>query len=138
MTASDVPTTTGVPDNGFEGVRFLGFPVFESLVLWDLTRADKVADIRPGLAESWEQDKTDPTKWIFHLRQGVKFHDGTDWNADAVIWNFDRYLKKDASNSTRRQRGGDAGAQPLWYASYSKIDDATIEIDTLRPISYFP
>ena len=45
MTASDVPTTTGAPDNGYEGVRFLGYPVFEGLVLWDLTSADKLADI---------------------------------------------------------------------------------------------
>ena len=44
------------------GIRFR-FPVFESLVV-GLTRADKLADIRPGLAESWEQDKNDKTKWI--------------------------------------------------------------------------
>ena len=56
MTASDVPITTGAPDNGYEGVRFLGYPVFEGLVLWDLKSADKLADIRPGLAERWEQD----------------------------------------------------------------------------------
>src|ERR1041385_2005530 len=75
LTATDVPTTTGAPDNGGEGIRFLGFPVFESLVLWDLSRAARLAEIRPGLAESWEQDKNDPTKWVFHLRRGVKFHD---------------------------------------------------------------
>ena len=45
MTAADVPTTTGAPNNGFEGVRFLGYPAFEGLVLWDLSRAD-----RPGHA----------------------------------------------------------------------------------------
>ena len=48
MTASDVPITTGAPDNGYEGVRFLGYPVYEGLVLWDLKSADKLADIRPG------------------------------------------------------------------------------------------
>ncbi len=58
MTAGNVPTTTGQPDNGFEGMRFLGYPVFESLVLWDLSKSDVRADLRPGLAESWEQDKT--------------------------------------------------------------------------------
>ena len=113
MTASDVPTTTGAPDNGCEGMRFLGFPVFEGLVLWDLTRADKLAEIRPGLAESWEQDKNDKTKWIFHLRKGVKFHDGTDWNADAAIWNLDRFLQAGRAAIRPAQRRGDAGAQPL-------------------------
>jgi peptide/nickel transport system substrate-binding protein len=29
MTASDIPTTTGMPNNGFEGLRFLGYPIFE-------------------------------------------------------------------------------------------------------------
>ena len=33
MTAADVPTTTGMPNNGFEGMHFLGFPVFEGLLL---------------------------------------------------------------------------------------------------------
>ncbi|MFN9090711.1 MAG: 4-phytase, partial [Alphaproteobacteria bacterium] len=56
MTATDVPTTTGMPNNGFEGMRFLGYPVFESLVLWDLSRADQPAGIKAGLAERWEQD----------------------------------------------------------------------------------
>ena len=93
MTASDIPTTTGLPNNGFEGMRFLGYPIFEGLVLWDLTRTDQLATLRPGLAEKWEQEGEDGGKtWIFHLRHGVKFHDGTDFNADAVIWNLDRYF----------------------------------------------
>src|SRR5215472_7430424 len=105
MTASDVPTTTGAPDNGFEGLRLLGYPVYEGLALWNLTRADKLAEIRPGLAESWEQDENDKSKWIFHLRRSVKFHDGSDFNADAVIWNLDRYFKPDsqAGRSDRRR-----------------------------------
>ena len=45
MTASDIPTTTGMPNNGFEGMRFLGYPIFEGLVLWDLTRTDRLADL---------------------------------------------------------------------------------------------
>src|SRR3546814_14575481 len=80
-----------MPNNGYEGIRLLGYPVFESLALWDLSSADAVADIRPGLAESWTQSKDEPTKWTFKLRQGVKFHDGSPFDADAVIWNLERF-----------------------------------------------
>src|SRR6516225_7695480 len=67
MTASDVPTTTGMPNNGFEGMRFLGFPVFEGLVQFDLTRTDQLATLKPGLAEKWQQAEGDKKTWIFHL-----------------------------------------------------------------------
>jgi len=137
MTASDVPTTTGAPDNGFEGLRFLGYPVYEGLVLWDLTRADKVAEIRPGLAESWEQHENDKSKWLFHLRRGVKFHDGSDFNADAVIWNLDRYFKPDSPQADPTG-GAFARARDPWIVGYRKIDDDTVEIANPRPISYFP
>src|SRR5499425_1079394 len=137
MTASDVPTTTGAPNNGFEGLRFLGYPVYEGLVLWDLTRADKLAETRPGLAESWEQDESDRSKWIFHLRRGVKFHDGSDFNAEAVIWNLDRYFKP-ASPQADPTGGAFARARDPWIVGYRKIDDYTIEISNPRPLSYFP
>lgn len=45
----------------------------------------------PGLAQSWEALEGGKV-WIFHLRPGVKFHDGTPWNADALIENFRRVL----------------------------------------------
>lgn len=137
MTASDVPTTTGAPDNGFEGLRFLGYPVYEGLVLWDLSRADKLAEIRPGLAERWEQDASDNGKWIFHLRRGVKFHDGSDFNADAAIWNLDRYFKSDAPQFDPTGGALARGRDP-WITGYRKIDDYTIEISNPHPLSYFP
>jgi peptide/nickel transport system substrate-binding protein len=137
MTATDVPITTGAPDNGYEGVRFLGYPVFEGLVLWDLTRADKLASIAPGLAERWEQDANDKTKWIFHLRKGVKFHDGSDFNADAAIWNLDRYFKQDAPQFDPPGAAVTQARNPF-ITSYRKIDADTIEIINPRPLSYFP
>jgi peptide/nickel transport system substrate-binding protein len=48
------------------------------------------AKISPGLAESWEPDAAGTT-WTFNLKKGVKFHDGTDFNADAVCYNFNRW-----------------------------------------------
>jgi len=70
MTASDIPTTTGMPNNRFEGMRFLGFPIFEGLILFDLTKSDSLATLRPGLAESWKQADDDKKTWIFTLRKG--------------------------------------------------------------------
>ncbi|MDB5773960.1 MAG: 4-phytase [Herbaspirillum sp.] len=136
MTAADIPTTTGMPNNGWEGMRFLGYPIFESLVLWDLSHADRKATLRPGLAESWEQAKNDKKTWIFHLRHGVKFHDGTDFNADAVIWNLDRYLKKDSPQFEAAASGLTRVRMPI-LASYKKIDDYTVSFTTTQPASYF-
>src|SRR6201985_649978 len=137
MTASDIPTATGMPNNGFEGMRFLGYPIFEALVLWDLTRTDQLAPLRPGLAEKWEQDPSDSKTWIFHLRHGVKFHDGTDFNADAVIWNLDRYFNSESPQFEPASSAMSRGGVPL-IASYKKIDDDTVSISTTRPASYLP
>jgi ABC-type transport system substrate-binding protein len=139
MTATDVPTTTGVPNNGFEGVRFLGFTAFDALVNWDLTKADVPADIAPGLAESWQQNADDRKKWTFKLRQGVTFHDGTPFNADAVIWNLDRTFKQDAKQFDPQGSAINRG-RPTYLADngYRKVDDYTIEFITTRPIFYFP
>jgi peptide/nickel transport system substrate-binding protein len=137
MTAADVPTTTGMPDNGYEGVRFLGYPVFESLVLWDLTRSDVLANIRPGLAEKWEQSKSDPTKWIFTLRRGVKFHDGSEFNADAVVWNMERFYNTQ-SKQFETQGSAITRARNPHVKSWRKIDPYTVEIGLSRQLGYFP
>jgi peptide/nickel transport system substrate-binding protein len=137
MTAADVPTTTGMPNNGFEGMRFLGYPSFEGLVLWDLSRADRPATLRPGLAESWTQDPADPKTWIFTLRPGVKFHDGTAFTADSVIWNLDRFFKTDSPQFEPAGSGITRSRIPI-MASYRKIDDQTVAMTTTRVASYFP
>jgi ABC-type transport system substrate-binding protein len=137
MTASDVPTTTGMPNNGFEGMRFLGYPIFQGLTLWDLSSTDRVAGLRPGLATAWEQDREDPKTWIFHLREGVKFHDGTDFDADAVVWNLDRYFKTDSPQFEPGGSGITRARAPI-LASYRKLDAKTVAITTTRPASYFP
>ena len=48
MTAADIPLTTGQPDQGFEGYRFAGYTIYDALVNWDLSKADAIADIKPG------------------------------------------------------------------------------------------
>src|SRR5579859_4347680 len=72
MTAADIPLTTGQTDQGGEGMRFMGYTVYDGLINWDLSSADKPSVLVPGLATSWKVDDTDKTKWIFTLRKGVK------------------------------------------------------------------
>src|SRR3979411_381659 len=137
MTASDIPTATGLPNNGFEGMRFLGYPIVEGVVLWVLTKTDQLAGLRPGLAEKWERDPEDNKTWIFHLRHGVKFHDGTDFNADAVIWNLDRYFNSGSPQFEPPGAAMSLSRFPL-MGTYRKIDDETVAITTTKPASYFP
>ena len=90
MTAGDIPDWAGQPDQGFEGYRFVGFNLYDGLVNWDLSQSDKEAGLRPGLATKWYPDPADPKRWIFELRQDVKYHDGCPWNADSAVWNIER------------------------------------------------
>jgi ABC-type transport system substrate-binding protein len=137
MTASDIPTTTGMPNNGFEGMRFLGYPVFESLILWDLSRADAPADLRPGLATAWKQDPKDPSTWIFTLRRDVRFHDGEPFDADAFVWNMARFYDSKAKQFEPPAAGLTRARNP-YVKSWAKIDRHTVSVTTVRPLSYFP
>src|SRR5260370_38924790 len=84
MTAADIPYTGSTPDQGYEGNRFTGITMFDSLIQFDLSKADRPSEPIPDLATSWQVSDADKTKWIFKLRPGVKFHDGAPFNADAV------------------------------------------------------
>ena len=56
--------------------------------------SDGVYGVQPSLARAWE---TQPDKIVFHLRDGVKFHDGSDLTADVVAWNVNRMVQKPKS-----------------------------------------
>src|SRR4029077_12464794 len=98
MTAGDIPVTTGNPDQGFEGYRFVGYNLYDGLLLWDLSKSDKPSEIRPGLATAYEIDPNDHKRWIVHLRQGVTWHDGCQFSADDVVWNFQMRMDEKAPN----------------------------------------
>jgi peptide/nickel transport system substrate-binding protein len=139
MTASDIPLTTGQADNGGEGMRFMGYTVYDGLINWDLSSADKPSDIAPGLAVEYgvAPDDAAKTKWIFKLRPGVKFHDGSDFTADAVVWNLDKLLKSDAPQFDQRQSAQGKSRIPA-VASYRAVDPMTVEIVTKAPDATLP
>ena len=99
--------------------------------------SDRPGKLVPGLATEWKVDDSDKTKWRFTLRKGVKFHDGSEFNADAVIWNLDKVLNDKAPQFDKRQSAQVKTRLPS-VASYAKIDDATVEITTKTVDSFFP
>ncbi|WP_119153789.1 ABC transporter substrate-binding protein [Aquabacterium tepidiphilum] len=137
MTAADIPRTLGQPDQGFEGNRFTGIPMYDALTHWDLSKADAPSVVVPGLALSWAVDAKDKTKWVFKLRPGVKFHDGSEFDADAVVWNVRKVLDKDAPHFDASQVGVTASRMPT-LRSARKIDKLTVELVTSEPDSFLP
>ena len=80
-----------------------------------LTARDKDLKIIPALAESWETPE--PTRWRFHLRKGVKFHNGEPFTADDVIFSADRV----------RATGSNFLSNVPPDAKFVKIDDYTVD-----------
>src|SRR2546428_9684530 len=91
--------------------------IYEPLVTLDVKLG-----IRPGLAESWQQP--DPRTLVFKLRRGVKFHDGTDFTAEAAKFNFVRM-----KTETKSVRKGEVAS----IDSVDVVDSHTIKINLKRP-----
>ncbi len=112
-------------------------PVYDNLVTYEGTSGKIV----PWLAESWS---TEDTKvWDFKLREGVKFHDGTDFDAEAVKFNFDRWGIPD--NPYRfpgqifeyyEQTLGPGASTPI--ESTEVVDKYTFRINLKSPSSILP
>ncbi|MGG4047923.1 ABC transporter substrate-binding protein [Paenibacillus favisporus] len=135
MSAANIPVPDTMPTEGYEGMRFVGYQLYDALVKWDLTQGDKPAELTGGLAESWEHSNSDPTEWTFHLRQGVTFHDGTPFNADSVIFALDRLLKPDSPYYDAKIAGS-TGSSLRFIAKYAKADENTVRIYTNGPYSF--
>src|SRR5215203_6703816 len=109
--------------------------VFEGLV----KTKQGSAEIEPALATKWEGDSTG-TKWTFTLREGVKFHDGTEFNAEAVCFNFNRWYNfkgvlqnPDVSAYWQDTFGGFAKNEtpdqpPSLYKSCTATDPTTVKL----------
>jgi ABC-type transport system substrate-binding protein len=137
MTAADIPRTVGQPDQGFEGNRFTGNTMYEGLTSWDLSSADKASEIIPDLATEWAVDPGNQTRWTFRLRPGVKFHDGSDFDADAVVWNVEKVLRQDAPHFDASQVGITTPRMPT-LRSARAVDKMTVELVTSEPDSFLP
>ena len=137
MTLADIPLTTGQSSQGGEGQRFIGVTLYDALVNWDLSKRDEPAKLIPGLATSWSVDEATNTVWTFKLRPSVKFHDGSTFNADAVLFNFDKVKTKEAPQFDPAQ-AAQASTFVAPIKSWRKIDDLTVELTTDKPNAVVP
>jgi len=134
---ADVPLTTGQPDRGAGAYQFTGLTIYDPLVAWELDVAKTPGKMIPGLATEWTVNAADKTLWTFKLREGVKFHDGSAFNADAVVWNLEKVFNKDAPQFDQRQAAQVRPRLP-GIASYKKAGDMAVEIKTKSVDSFFP
>ncbi|RAL27132.1 ABC transporter substrate-binding protein [Thermoflavimicrobium daqui] len=113
--------------------------IYDTLVQYK----DENTEVQPGLAEKWE-NSADGKVWTFHLRKNVKFHDGTPFNADAVVFNFERWMDKNHP----QHKGGEFTYYPDMFGGYkgdsthvinkvSKVDDHTVKFELNRPLGPF-
>lgn len=106
------------PTSGKSGDHTTFHSLYDTLVKFG---AD--AEILPCLAESWTETD-EGMSYIFNLRQDVKFHDGSDFTADDVIYSFDTMLGKPNYASFRTTIG-----------SWEKIDDYKVKFTKTSPYS---
>lgn len=137
MTAADIPLTTGQADQGGEGQRFMANTLYDQLVMWDLSSADKPSVLIPGLALSWNVDSKDRRRWTFNIRPGVRFHDGSLFDAQAAVWNFEKLLNEKAPQFDARQAAQGRSRIPS-IESYRAINAQTLEIVTREPDAFLP
>jgi peptide/nickel transport system substrate-binding protein len=85
---------TSIPDIdpaiSFSDDSIITSNAYETLVLYNPPGSEEL--LSPALATSWEPND-DATEWTFHLREGVKFHDGTDFTAEAVKYSIERTME---------------------------------------------
>ena len=91
-----------------------------------LLRRDRDLKLEPALATEWSD--VDPSTWRFKLRQGVKFHDGTPFTADDVIFSWQRAVAP----------GSDVSALISMVKEVKKVDDYTVDLITDGPIPILP
>jgi peptide/nickel transport system substrate-binding protein len=108
--------------------------IFETLVEF----GPQDTEVNPGLAEDWEISD-DGLTYTFFLRQGVKFHDGTDFNADAVVYNFERWMNgtKDKFYYYASMFGGFKGDEGHVIEEVKAVDEYTVEFKLKRPQAPF-
>jgi peptide/nickel transport system substrate-binding protein len=101
-----------------QAIRGMHTSIYDQLLVRDAN-----FKIAPWLATSWENP--DDHTWLFHLRQGVNFHNGEPFNAASVLWSFQRFVAPDEKNIYASM------LSPV--AQVDAVDDYTVKVTTKDP-----
>lgn len=113
------------------------FKVTENIFETLLQYGDQDTTINPGLAEKWDVSE-DGLTYTFNLRQGVKFHDGTDFNAEAVVFNFNRWMSGNEDDFPYYTMfGGYKGEEGHVIKEVTAVDEHTVKFVLTRPQAPF-
>jgi peptide/nickel transport system substrate-binding protein len=119
--SSSIDPTVAVNQGDFFNVGALYEPI-----VW----IDNNLEAKPLLAESWEANP-EATVWTFHLKKGVKFHDGTEMTAKDVVWTYQRVLHPETG----------VAAKELSFVKPEDVvavDDYTVKFSIASPLAEFP
>ncbi|MET0348917.1 MAG: ABC transporter substrate-binding protein [Rhizobacter sp.] len=137
ISMADIPLTTGQPDRGAGAYQFTGHTLYDPLIAWEANIGTRPGKLVPGLATEWKVDPKDNKVWRFTLRKGVKFHDGSEFKAEAVVWNLDKVLNDKSPQFDAKQSAQVRPRIPS-IASYKVVDAYTVEIVTKDVDALFP
>ena len=93
--------------------------IFDGLVKY----RGATTEVEPALAEKWEVSR-DGKVWTFQLRKSVKFHDGTPFDAAAVVWNFERWWKAAHPQHDNQVKAGQTFE--YWEGQFAGFDDKSV------------
>ena len=120
----DEPTALDPNLSSLRSDQIVFFSIYDCLVALD----PETQEFVPWLATSWETSE-DGLSYTFHLREDVKFHDGTPFNAEAVKFNFDRVHNPDLTSHATAPFGS--------YGSSEVLDEYTVKVNLVEPIAAF-
>ncbi|WP_210486289.1 ABC transporter substrate-binding protein [Microvirga antarctica] len=121
---------------GTPGLRVID-AIFDPLIREDLSKpTDTAPQLKGGLAESWSVS-ADGLTYTLVLRKGVKFHDGTEFNAAAADVNFARMMNKESPVFDSRA-AGNMTFLTRWIKSTKVVDPSTFQVVLKEAFSGFP
>jgi nickel transport system substrate-binding protein len=120
----DLIVAIAKPAGNLDPHKYIGLWAVQDLMFEPLMRYGKNGQIEPALATEWAVEDNGKLLRV-KLRQNVTFQDGTPWDAEAMMWNLDRWIGKPANNWMNSSR---------LYSGHRIVDPHTVELQFKEPV----